>query len=177
MNWDYLIELFRKFCVVVATFCAAFFYNTTGFLIALLLTFGMHIVAGMGADKVKLKWRWGVPPAYLKNFEVPKITVALLDLFIIVSLTYLLKGIVDLNNYVSGSPYMVQLFFAIASYGYFLKGIDNLIKRYPKHAFLRIIRALITLKFKDLVGEDTHKIIEKEMQTDIKKQNNNEQAN
>ena len=177
MNWDFLHTILQKICITIATFCIAFFANTTGFLIAFMLAFGMHILAGMGADKVKLKWRWGVPPAYLENFKVPKMTIALIELALIVSITYFLKGMVDLNNYEGGSHYVVQFFFAIASYYYITKGLKNLIKRFPKIVFLRIVLAVLTFKFKEIIGEQHYAIIEKEMQTEIKKQNNNEQTN
>ena len=169
MNWEYISELIRKAIIVIATFCGAFFHNTTGFLIALILTFALHIWAGMGADKVKLKWRWGVPPAYLQNFEIPKFTIAMIDLFVIISLTYLIKGIADLNNYEGGSHYIVQLFFMIANYVYLRKGLENLIKKYPRNIVLRIFFALITLKFKEIVGEETYKTIEQEIDKEEKK--------
>jgi len=83
-----------------------------------------------------------------------------MELFLIMSITYLLKVIADLMKYRDQSPYVVQLLIAIAIYYYFRNGLKNLQKVYPKNRFIAVVYHLISFKFRQLVGSDVADIID-----------------
>ena len=148
--------------VFIFTSCAAFFDSTFGYLIALLLGFSFNILAGFRADEVKLTLHRIFPPIVaFKNFKGNKFKDSLLELFLITSITYLLKGVIDLMDYDDKSVYVVQWLFAVAIYVYFRNGLRNLVKVYPKVKFLRLVYYLIAFKLKEIIGSDMSDIVEK----------------
>ena len=84
--------------VFIFTSCAAFMDSTFSYLIALLLGFTFNILAGFRADEVKIKLHRIFPPIVaFEKFNGNKFKDSLLELVLIASTTYLLKGLIDLN--------------------------------------------------------------------------------
>ena len=159
--------------VFIFTSCAAFMDSTFGYLIALLLGFSFNILAGFRADEVKLTLHRIFPPIVVfKNFKGNKFKDSLLELFLITSITYLLKGVIDLMDYDDKSVYVVQWLFAVAIYVYFRNGLRNLKEVYPHIKFIRILYAIISFKFRELFGDKVADIVNEEEKRDEKNSNN-----
>lgn len=159
--------------VFIFTSCAAFMDSTFSYLIALLLGFSFNILAGFRADEVKLTLHRIFPPIVaFKNFKGNKFKDSLLELFLITSITYLLKGFIDLMDYDDKSVYVVQWLFAVAIYVYFRNGLRNLKEVYPHIKFIRILYAIISFKFRELFGDKVADIVNEEEKRDEKNSNN-----
>ena len=149
--------------VFIFTSCAAFLDSTFSYLIALLLGFSFNILAGFRADEVKLTLHRLFPPIFVfKNFKGNKFKDSLFELFLITSITYLLKGFIDLMDYDDKSVYVVQWLFAVAIYVYFRNGLRNLRSVYPHVKFIRILYALVSFKFREFFGDEIADIVKKE---------------
>ena len=83
-------------------------------------------------------------------------------MFLITSITYLLKGFIDLMDYDDKSVYVVQWLFAVAIYVYFRNGLRNLKSVYPHVKFIRILYALVSFKFREFFGDEIADIVKKE---------------
>jgi len=151
----------QALCISLLTGIAAFFDSTLSFLVALLIGFTFNILAGFRADEVKFKFTRLIPPKFLENFHGSKFKDSLMEFFLITGITYLLKGIIDLNKYEDKSAYVVQFLIAIACYFYLRNGLRNLAQVYPKNKFIRVIHFLIAFEFRKLVGSDVADEIDK----------------
>ena len=146
-----------------ATAIAAYFDSTFSFVCALILAFLFNILAGFKADEVKLTLHRIFPPIVaFKNFKGNKFKDSLLELLLITSITYLLKGFIDLMDYDNKSVYVVQWLFAVAIYVYFRNGLRNLRSVYPHVKFIRILYALVSFKFREFFGDEIADIVKKE---------------
>ena len=155
--------------VFIFTSCAAFMDSTFSYLIALLLGFTFNILAGFRADEVKIKLHRIFPPIVaFEKFNGNKFKDSLLELFLITSITYLLKGFIDLMDYDDKSVYVVQWLFAVAIYVYFRNGLRNLKEVYPHIKFIRILYAIISFKFRELFGDKVADIVNEEEKRDEK---------
>ena len=155
--------------VFIFTSCAAFMDSTFSYLIALLLGFTFNILAGFRADEVKIKLHRIFPPIVaFEKFNGNKFKDSLLELFLITSITYLLKGFIDLMDYDDKSVYVVQWLFAVAIYVYFRNGLRNLKDVYPHIKFIRILYAIISFKFRELFGDKVADIVNEEEKRDEK---------
>ena len=162
-NLDNLYSLFQGMMIGIFTSCAAFLDSTFSYLIALLLGFSFNILAGFRADEVKLTLHRIFPPIFVfKNFKGNKFKDSLFELFLITSITYLLKGFIDLMDYDDKSVYVVQWLFAVAIYVYFRNGLRNLRFVYPHVKFIRILYALVSFKFREFFGDEIADIVKKE---------------
>ena len=160
MDW---LNILKNCCIALVAIISTFFDSTSGYLCALIIGFAINIIAGFRADEVKITLRRVFPPKWvLKNFCGNKLKDSLMELFLIVSLTYLLKLLIDLMDYQAHSKIVVQFLIALAIYWYFRNSLRNLNKAYPKVFFIRVLNAVVGFKFKELIGEDLAKIIEKE---------------
>ena len=145
-----------------ATAIAAYFDSTFSFVCALILAFLFNILAGFKADEVKLTLHRIFPPIVaFKNFKGNKFKDSLMELFLIATITFLLKGLIDLMQRQDLSTYAVQFLISIAIYYYFRNGLRNLVKVYPKVKFLRLVYYLIAFKLKEIIGSDLSDIVEK----------------
>ena len=155
--------------VFIFTSCAAFMDSTFSYLIALLLGFTFNILAGFRADEVKIKLHRIFPPIVaFEKFNGNKFKDSLLELVLIASTTYLLKGLIDLMDYDAQSTYVVQWLFAIAIYVYFRNGLRNLHEAYKKVVFIRIVYAILAFKFRELFGDKVADIVKEEEKEDGK---------
>ncbi len=161
MNNDHFFSFLQGALIATFTAVAAYFDNTITFMIALVLAFLFNILAGFRADEVKIKIVRIIPPKLLQNFQGNKFKDSLMELFLIVCVTYLLKGIMDLMKQPDSSIYAVQILTWIALYAYFRNGLRNLVKVYPKNKWIRIVYHLIAFKFRELAGSDISDIVEK----------------
>ncbi|HEY6915154.1 MAG TPA: hypothetical protein VI413_10800 [Paludibacter sp.] len=149
-NYDF----FRALCISALTGVAAFFDSTFSFLFALFIGFAFNIIAGFRADEVKFKLVRLIPPKFLHNFQGNKFKDSLMELFLIMTVTYVLKGIIDLNKYEAKSSYVVQFLIAIACYFYLRNGLRNFHKVYPRNKFISVVYFLLAFEFRKLVGSD-----------------------
>lgn len=127
----------------VSVLCA-YFENTESFLIALLLGFVFNIVAGFKADQVKFKmWR-------LCNFDGNKFKDSLIELLLIVMVTYFLKMLADLMHQADKSSLIVQCLIWVALYYYVRNGLRNLTIAYPENRWIRFVYIVVGLQFKEI---------------------------
>ena len=162
-NLDNLYSLLRGMMIGIFTSCVVFLDSTFSYLIALLLGFTFNILAGFRADEVKIKLHRIFPPIVaFEKFNGNKFKDSLLELVLIASTTYLLKGLMELMDYGSQSIYVVQWLFAIAIYVYFRNGLRNLHEAYKKVVFIRIVYAILAFKFRELFGDKVADIVKKE---------------
>ena len=146
----------------ITTAIAAYFDSTFSFVCALILAFLFNILAGFKADEVKVKIKRIFPPVLaFEKFSGNKFKDSLMELFLISSITFLLKGLIDLMQRQDLSTYAVQFLISIAIYYYFRNGLRNLVKVYPKVKFLRLVYYLIAFKLKEIIGSDLSDIVEK----------------
>ncbi|NDV79765.1 hypothetical protein [Dysgonomonas sp. 511] len=130
---------------------AAYFDSTITFMYALFAAFAFNILAGMRADDVSLS-RW-------KNFKKKKFKDSLIELFIIVGITYILKGIMDLMVHNEKSVYAVQVLTWIALYYYLRNGLRNLSKAYPAHLWIKAVYHLVSFQFAQMMPESVRQAI------------------
>ncbi|NDV77840.1 hypothetical protein [Dysgonomonas sp. 511] len=124
---------------------AAYFDSTITFMYALFAAFAFNILAGMRADDVSLKnWR---------NFKKKKFKDSLVELFIIVGITYILKMIMDLMAHNEKSVYAVQVLTWIALYYYFRNGLRNLSNAYPNHLWIKAVYHLVSFQIIKLLPD------------------------
>lgn len=134
---------------------AAYFDSTFTFMVALFAAFIFNILAGLRADDVKFKmWR-------LINFDGYKFKDSLKELALIVMITYLLKGIMDLMQHNEKSVYAVQILVWIALYYYLRNSLRNLSKAYPKIKWIVVVYHLFSFQFGKVMPESVNKAIEK----------------
>ena len=162
-NLDNLYSLLQGMMIGIFTSCVVFLDSTFSYLIALLLGFTFNILAGFRADEVKIKLHRIFPPIVaFEKFNGNKFKDSLLELVLIASTTYLLKGLIDLMDYDAQSIYVVQWLFAIAVYVYFRNGLRNLHESYKKVVFIRILYAVLAFKFREIFGDKVADIVKEE---------------
>ena len=158
----------------IATAIAAYFDSTFSFVCALILAFLFNILAGFRADEVKIKLHRIFPPIVaFEKFNGNKFKDSLLELVLIASTTYLLKGLIDLMDYDAQSTYVVQWLFVIAIYVYFRNGLRNLHESYKNVVFIRILYAILAFKFREIFGDKVSDIIENEEKNENTKSKKN----
>lgn len=149
------IEKIKVFLVTVISMLCAYFESTQSFMIALLLGFFFNILAGFKADDVKFKmWR-------LCNFSGHKFKDSLIELLLIILITYFLKSMVDLMHQEDKSAYIVECLVWIAIYNYVRNGLRNLSKGYPNNRWIRFVSNLLMFNFKALAPDSVQKAWEK----------------
>lgn len=145
-----LKELKPTFVALFSMICA-YFESTTGFMVALLLGFVFNIFAGLRADEVKFKmWR-------LCNFSGHKFRDSLMELLLIIVITYFLKSLADLMNHGEKSVYIVEYLVWVALYNYIRNGLRNLSKAYPKNRWIRFVSALVSFHFNEIAPDSVKK--------------------
>lgn len=145
------LNLIQYASVGFAGMLLAYFENTTGFLVALILGFTFNILAGFRADDVKIKmWR-------LCNFNGNKLWHSLTELFLIVVITYFLKLIADLMNQEERSIYIVECLIWAAIYYYVRNALRNLSSVYTDIRWLRFVYYLISFQFKEFAPKFINK--------------------
>ncbi len=155
------LEFLGKFFSGIFVIVMGFINPTGSYLMALVIAFGFNIFAGLRADEVKIKLQRIIPPVFVTHFNGSKLKDSLSELLIITVVTYLLKLLVELMQLEGGSAYVVQVLVAFAIYYYFINGLRNLQKAYPKSKWLRLLYHLITFKFKEFFGSDVSNIMDK----------------
>ncbi|MGB4440273.1 MAG: hypothetical protein WBJ13_13860 [Sedimentibacter sp.] len=159
LNNDFINALF----VAIFTATATFFDSTLTFLFALLAGFFVNIIAGFRADEVRVKLHRIFPPMVIfQNFNGNKFKDSLLELALIVGITYIIKGIILGFKYNEISDFAVQWLFIIAVYYYIRNSLRNLSMVYPRMKWIRVTYILISFKFRGLIGDEISDIIDKE---------------
>ena len=158
----YKVDHYQPMAVTIFASIAAYFDSTLSFLCALLLAFAFNIIAGFRADEVKIVIRRIFPPIYFENFHGNKLKDSLMELLLITSITYILKGLAELMKYETSGYYIVQFLIAVAVYYYFRNGLRNLKNVYPNNKWLAMLYYILAFKFRALIGDDMADIIDKE---------------
>lgn len=149
------LNTLQPFLISVTSMVCAYFESTTGFMLALLLGFVFNIIAGFRADEVKfVMWR-------LCNFQGNKFKDSLIELTLIVVVTYFLKLIADLMNHSDKGVYIVECLVWVALYTYIRNGLRNLSKAYPKNRWIRFVSALVSFHFNEIAPDSVKKAWEK----------------
>lgn len=156
-HWDIL----QGAMAAVVTAIVAYFDGSSSFLLALVIAFGLNIVAGMRADNVRLKIERIYPPKFFQNFNGNKLKDSLFELLLITSIIYAFKAIGDNMHMSDTDTYIVKYLIWVATYYYAENALDNLSSVYPKNKFLRILSAILSFKFKDFMGPELREEIEK----------------
>lgn len=150
----YFKELQPIFVAFISMICA-YFESTTGFMLALLLGFVFNIIAGFRADEVKfVMWR-------LCNFQGNKFKDSLIELTLIVVVTYFLKLMADLMNHGDKGLFIVECLVWVALYNYIRNGLRNLSKAYPKNRWIRFVSALVSFHFNEIAPDSVKKAWDK----------------
>lgn len=147
------VQVFQTSMVSLFSIVAAYFDSTITFIYALMIAFLFHILAGMRADEVKL---WN-----LKNFKFGKFKDSLIELFLITSITYILKLIIDLMQHNEKSVYAVKILIWLALYYYFRRGLRNLSIAYPNNSWIRTVYHLVSFQFTSMMPESVKQALEK----------------
>lgn len=142
---------YNAFFVAAMAAIVAYFDTTETFLFALLLGFLFNVLAGLRADEVRPVIMTRFPYIAWFNYSGHKLKDSLMELFLITSITYLLKLMIDLFKYNDKSVYAVQILLAVAVYYYFTNGLKNLTKVYPKNKWLHFLYYLISFQFRKMV--------------------------
>ena len=144
MNKDY-----NAFLVAITAAVVAYFDTTYTFLIALFIGFAMNVVAGLRADDVRFVMT-RFPYVKMLNYSGHKLKDSLMELFLITSITYLLKLMIDLFKHNDKSEYAVQILLAVAVYYYFTNSLKNLVKVYDSR-WLLFLYYLISFQFREML--------------------------
>lgn len=154
-------EKLKLFFTAMFSMLCAYFESTQSFMIALFLGFTFNILAGFKADDVKFKmWR-------LCNFSGHKFKDSLIELLLIILITYFLKGLADLMYQSDKSIYIVECLVWVAIYSYVRNGLRNLSKGYPNNRWIRFVSNLIGFNFKAIAPESVRKAWEKSKDKEI----------
>lgn len=164
----YLKDL-NPLLIALASMICAYFESTYSFMLALFLGFVFNILAGFKADEVKFKmWR-------LCNFSGHKFKDSLMELFLIVSITYFLKMLADLMKHGDKGVFIVQWLIAVALYWYVRNGLRNLSLAYPKNRWIRFVSNLISFQFNELAPESVKRAWEKSKDKEEEKEDDTNQ--
>ncbi len=148
----YRAELFNSiqiFCVVVFNAICAYFQTTSSFMLALFLAFFFNVLAGMKADNVSIK------QGRLCNFSGCKFKDCLIELLLVIVITYFLKGIADIMDFSEDtnieSIYVVKVLVCIALWRYVANGLRNLSLAYPRNVWVRFVFYLLSFKISEFM--------------------------
>lgn len=153
------MERAKDFIVFALAAIAAYFDTTITFVYALLLGFSFNILAGLRADRVYFKMI-RFPFFSLINFRGSKFKDSLVELAVILFVTYLLKAVVDLMHFDDKSAYAVQILIAIAVYYYLSNGLRNLRQAYPNNKWISAVHYIVSLKFRKIAPKEVVQAID-----------------
>ncbi|HBG40099.1 MAG TPA: hypothetical protein DDW85_01630 [Porphyromonadaceae bacterium] len=142
---------YNAFFVAAAAAIVAYFDTTYTFLFALFLGFALNIIAGLRADEVKITTMYRFPHIRLLNYDGHKLKDSLMELFLIISITYIIKQFIDWFKYNDKSTYAVQILLAVAVYYYLVNSLRNLKKVRPKSKFIAFVYYVCTFQFKEML--------------------------
>lgn len=140
--------------------------STSDFLAAVLIGFAFNVLAGLRADSVSFVHR------RLCNFNGHKFKDSLIELFLVVVITYLLQLIGVLVEYSEGALIITKWLFRIAVIFYIINGLRNLNKAYPKSRFVEALYIIVTAQFLKIapdIMKDAFKKTDKNISRDEKK--------
>lgn len=151
---------YNAFFVAATAAIVAYFDTTYTFLLALLIGFAFNIFAGLRADNVRFSMT-RFPHVHVLNYSGHKLKDSLMELFLITSITYLLKLLIDLFKYNDKSVYAVQILLAVAVYYYFTNALRNLTKSYPKNKWLHFLYYMISFQFRKMIPAVVNEAMDK----------------
>lgn len=147
------ISMLQTSMVSMFGIVAAYFDSTITFIYALMITFVFHVLAGMRADDVDL--------SHLKNFKFRKLKDSLIELFLIITTTYVIKLAMDLMNVNEKSVYAVQILIWLALYYYFRRGLKNLSLAYKNIIWIKTVYYLVSFQFAKMMPDSVKQAMEK----------------
>lgn len=162
----------QQFCILAFGILTAYFESTLLYIIAYYVAFSFNIIAGFRADEVKLKMLRIWPPGIiLDKFDKSKFKDSLLEFFLILFTTHILRAIAEMNGFSGKAAMLVQILLGIATHSYLRKSLRNLSVAYPKIVWLKTIYILLAFKFKEIMPKSVSDAVdqaEKEVTDDNK---------
>lgn len=147
------IEQWRLIVVSIFSPVLAYLTPTKGFILALVIAFGMNVICGMRAD--------GISITRCKNFSFRKFKNAVLELLIYLLIIEVIYGIMSALGDQKAAIVVIKSLSYIFIYIYLQNSFKNLINAYPKRMALRMIYHVIRLEFTRALPSHLQPIIER----------------
>lgn len=148
-NWEQL----RMVAVAAASPVLGYLTPTKGFVVALVLMFGLNVWAGMRAD--------GVAITRCRNFSFPKFRSALFELLLYLGIIEIVYVIMENCGDGAAAVTVVKSLTYVFMYVYLQNAFRNLITAYPRNMALRIVYHVIRLEFARALPSHIQPIIER----------------
>lgn len=153
MNKLFDIEQWRLIAVSIFSPVLAYLTPTKGFILALVIAFGMNVICGMRAD--------GISITRCKNFSFRKFKNAVLELLIYLLIIEVIYGIMSALGDQKAAIVVIKSLSYIFIYIYLQNSFKNLINAYPKRMALRMIYHVIRLEFTRALPSHLQPVIER----------------
>lgn len=147
------IEQWRLIVVSIFSPVLAYLTPTKGFILALVIAFGMNVICGMRAD--------GISVTRCKNFSFRKFKNAVLELLIYLLIIEVIYGIMSALGDQKAAMVVIKSLSYIFIYIYLQNSFKNLINAYPRKMALRMIYHVIRLEFTRALPSHLQPIIER----------------
>ena len=148
-NWEQL----RIMAVSTVSPLLGYLTPTKGFVVALVLMFGLNMWAGMRAD--------GVVITRCRNFSFPKFRGALVELLLYLLIIEVVYAIMSACGDGAAAVVAVKSLTYVFMYVYLQNAFRNLITAYPRNMALRIVYHVIRLEFARALPSHIQPIIER----------------
>jgi hypothetical protein len=153
MDRIFNLEQWRLIVVSVFSPVLAFLTPTKGFILALVVAFGLNVICGMRAD--------GISVTRCKNFSFRKFKNAVLELLLyllVIEAIYTIMILLDSQNI---ALVVIKSLSYIFIYIYLQNSFKNLINAYPKKMVFRIIYHVLRLEFTRALPSHLQPIIDR----------------
>lgn len=147
------IEQWRLIVVSIFSPVLAYLTPTKGFILALVIAFGMNVICGMRAD--------GISITRCRNFSFRKFKNAVLELLIYLLIIEVIYGIMTALGDQKAALIVIKTLSYIFIYIYLQNSFKNLINAYPRKMALRMIYHVIRLEFTRALPSHLQPIIER----------------
>lgn len=159
------IEQWRLIVVSIFSPVLAYLTPTKGFILALVIAFGMNVICGMRAD--------GISVTRCKNFSFRKFKNALIELFLYLLIIQAMYAIMTVLNDQKAALIIIKTFSYIFVYIYMQNSFKNLVRAYPKVISFRVMYYVLRLEFAKLLPAHMQEILDK-VDKELNKNKSNE---
>ncbi len=163
MEKIFTLEQWRIIIASTISPLLAFFTPTHGFIMALVIMFGLNIWCGMRAD--------GVIICRCRNFSIGKFKNSLIELLLyllIIEVTYTTMTMIGDST---EALIVIKSLTYIFIYVYLQNSFKNLIKAYPKNKSFHMIYHVVRLEFKRALPSHIQEVIDR-VERDFPNNNN-----
>ena len=150
---DMSSETLRMMFAPLISVIIAMLTSTSGFIFALVVAFSFNIWCGTKVDGVSIK--------RCKNFSFSKFKNALLEMFLFVSIIYVISLMMFNMGDIKESLIVTKTITYIFIYAYTSNSFKNLVKAYPKNKAIRIIYHLVRLEFMRAIPSRVQEVIDR----------------